>query len=463
MTEESKSLQSDITLPIEIVDSFFPEQGQDDNVSHLVNISRVLRTQGVPDSQLCEALAVLIGIISSKLGDPVPMVITEDEGTGAVEFLDTCLSLVPEESWVDIATIPKKGFANHGTMSGKTIICYDGDQFKSDLMVLIKSVERGGSAKTIKSHRSLANNHSPSFVALIRDLNHPILQNRYVTRLHISADEDSKKTRMEEIAKKVDVKLSKTFEIESACVRTLFQRAKDITVDVEFADKIMKDSALALQNAVPVYDLTLRLLRNIARINNVPPLRPFEHQVAFIGLDYDNLFPPDHSTDAYRLVATKVDYYYFLTIFGAFLSSGNDFLTPRQNKVFFAIYSYNMLGMKKYRKKYPRDIDALNAVHNTATAKTWVTRDDLYNIMQSTWGEEFSKITLHNELHELLKRNLIVRRRSIRSRYRYEYAANQVPRENIIFNTNFSEIVDSVYNGEKVEVKNIYAYGVENL
>ena len=38
MTEESKSSQSDITLPIEIVDSFFPEQRQDDNESQLVNI-----------------------------------------------------------------------------------------------------------------------------------------------------------------------------------------------------------------------------------------------------------------------------------------------------------------------------------------------------------------------------------------------------------------------------------------
>jgi hypothetical protein len=391
------------------------------------------------------------------------MVITEDEGTGAVEFLDTCLSLVPEESWVDIANIPKKRFANDGTMSGKTLIFYDGDQFKGDLMGLIKNVERGSSAKTIKSHKSITNNHSHSFVALIRDLNHPILQNRYVTRIHISSDEDSKKTRMEEIAKRIDPNLSKTVEIESACARTLFQRTKDIPVDIEFADKIMNDSAVRLQNVVPVYDLSLRLIRNIARINNVPPLRPFEHQVSFIGLDYDVLFPYQRTRDAYRLVATKVDYYYFLAIFGDFLSSGNDFLTPRQNKVFFAIYSYNMLGMQKFRRKYPGDIDVLNAVHNTATSKTWITRDDLFNILQTSWGEEFSKITLHNELHELLKRNLIVRRRSKYRRYSYEYAANQVPADNIIFNTNFSDIVDSKFKGEKIQVENIYAYGFEDL
>jgi hypothetical protein len=268
---------------------------------------------------------------------------------------------------------------------------------------------------------------------------------------------------MEEIAKRIDPNLSKTVEIESACARTLFQRTKDIPVDIEFADKIMNDSAVRLQNVVPVYDLSLRLIRNIARINNVPPLRPFEHQVSFIGLDYDVLFPYQRTRDAYRLVATKVDYYYFLAIFGDFLSSGNDFLTPRQNKVFFAIYSYNMLGMQKFRRKYPGDIDVLNAVHNTATSKTWVTRDDLFNILQTSWGEEFSKITLHNELHELLKRNLIVRRRSKYRRYSYEYAANQVPADNIIFNTNFSDIVDSKFKGEKIQVENIYAYGFEDL
>jgi hypothetical protein len=463
MTEDSKSLQSDITLPIEIVDSFFPEQIQDNHESHLVNISRVLKTQGVPDSQLCEALAVLIGIISSKLGDPVPMVITEDEGAGAVEFLDVCLSLVPQDSWVDIATIPTKGVALDGSISGKTIICYDGDQFKKDLMGLIKDVERGCATKKLKSLSSSENNLTNSFIALVRDLDHPVLQNRYVTRIHISADEDSKKTRMGEIAKKIDPKFSKTIEIESACVRTLFQRAKNLPVDVEFADKIMKDSAIRLQNAVPIYDLSLRLLRNIARINNVPPLRPFEHQIAFIGLDYNEIFPIESSRAANPLIATKVDYYYFLTIFGDFLSSGYDFLTPRQNKVFFAIYSYNMKGMATRRNRYPTGAEALNALHSQALSKTWITRDDLFKALRTAWGEDFSKITLHNELHELLKRQLIVRRRSKHRRYRYEYAANQVPTDNIIFNTNFDEIVDSRYKGENVQVNNIYAYGVENL
>jgi hypothetical protein len=47
------------------------------------------------------------------LGDPVPIVITEDEGAGAVEFLDTCLNLVPDDSLIELSDENKKTAAGN--------------------------------------------------------------------------------------------------------------------------------------------------------------------------------------------------------------------------------------------------------------------------------------------------------------------------------------------------------------
>ena len=85
--------------------------------------------------------------------------------------------------------------------SGKTLICYDGDRFESELMSIIAGVERGTAGASKGNAKSLSTHSSMGFVALVKDSNHPILQNRYVMRVHINADEDSKKKRMEGITR----------------------------------------------------------------------------------------------------------------------------------------------------------------------------------------------------------------------------------------------------------------------
>ena len=50
----------------------------------------------------------MIGIMSSRLDDPVPIVITEDEGTGAAEFLDTYRNLMSDDSLIELSDENKK-------------------------------------------------------------------------------------------------------------------------------------------------------------------------------------------------------------------------------------------------------------------------------------------------------------------------------------------------------------------
>ena len=299
MAKEDKSQDKAHSMPLSILDDFFPTKngGSSSDELPLIKIGRVAQNQGISLSHLSQALSVLISVMSSKLGDPVPVVITEDPGAGAIEFLDTCLKLIPDDSWVDVTAISRKGSSMDHHESGKTLICYDGDRFESELMSIIAGVERGTAGASKGNAKSLSTHSSMGFVALVKDSNHPILQNRYVMRVHINADEDSKKKRMEGIAGRTATDRRLALEIESACVRTLLGRASSIPVDIEFADKIMPDSAIKIQNAVPIYDLSLRVIRNIARINNIAPLRPCEQQLTFIGLDYVTIFSPGDGGD----------------------------------------------------------------------------------------------------------------------------------------------------------------------
>ncbi len=451
MTQKTKALEKNTKLPISIVDYFFPINEKKDTIddSPLVKVSRVLQSQGISKTHLCEAIAILIGIISSRLGDPVPMIITEDEGAGAVELLDTCLNLVPENSWIDITT-GQKNRAGSDLSEGKTIISYEAETSKDLFFQVLTEIEL---RNKLTQKRGLS---SSSFVAITKNPHNPLLQNRYVSRIHISADQESKSERLKSLAKKSDLTLLKQHKIESACLRTLFDRIKASPVDIEFADQIINKHALNIQNVVPFYDAMLRILRNITRINNSPPLRPEELEAAFIGLDLEELATPGAIKEKEPIKATKIDYFYFLMIFEEMFKIKNDFITPRQFRIYHAIISHNIEYFRK-KKQYDKlkDQQLLDKIHESGFSKAWVTRSEIVEILKTDGGELISDTTLHNELQELLKLNLITERNVPRMKNKSAYAATQVIENASFFKVHPSDIEDSIYKKSSVEVKDI--------
>ncbi|HUT44431.1 MAG TPA: hypothetical protein VMW95_08850, partial [Desulfobacterales bacterium] len=350
MTEKGMPKKSDTGLPVKIVDYFFPMKP--DAEATIVKIAKVLHRQGIANTHLCQAMAIIIGILSPRLGDPVPMIITEDEGAGAVELLQACLNLVPEDSWVEksAGTVSK----GERDFEGKTLICYEADTAKDLLSRLLTETELR--SKIVQTKRQSIVKEPTAFVALTKNPRNPLLQNRYVTRIHISADQESNRERLKNLARKSDLTLLKQHKIESACLRTLLNRVKASSVDIEFADQIINKHAINIQNVVPFYDTTFRLLRNIARINACPPLRPEELEAAFIGLDPEDLIEDEEINKREPLKATKIDYFYFLSIFGEMFKAENHFITPRQFRIYHAIISYNF-GDRRNKKQFEKMSD----------------------------------------------------------------------------------------------------------
>ena len=456
MAKKIKLSQSTVSLPLEIVSSFFPIQ-PGANVSPLVKIRQVLQNQGISKSHLCEAIAILIGIMSSRWGDPVPMIITEDEGAGAVELLHTCLSLVPENSWIDIPTSKKTSAGSYST-EGKTIISYEAETAKDLFLKLLSETELRNKLTQTRAPSS------SSFVAITKNPNNPLLQNRYVTRIHISADQESNRERLKNLAKKSDLTLLRQHKVESACLRTLFDRIKASPVDIEFANQIINENAINIENIVPYYDSALRLLRNIARINAYPPLRSEELEAAFIGLDLEDLIEDEEINKREPLKATKIDYHYFLSIFGGMFKIENHFITPRQFRIYSAIIGYN-IGDRREKKKFEKmsDQQLLDNIHESAFSKAWITRIEIVEILKTDGGELISSTSLHNELQELLKLKLITERKVPHRKNKSAYAATQVIEDASLFDVHPSAIEDSIYKKTSVEVKDIITSKTEKI
>jgi len=458
MAKDEKPKDGAADLASKMLKSCLPDTTEKakDNFQLVVKTAGILNRRGVSISHLRESLAIMIGIMSTKLGDPVPMVITEDEGAGALELLHTCLNLLPEDSWVALQA-GKKSSADEDHFKGKTIIGYDADSAKDLLSLLLMEIELSSKTSNIKAHN---NKIIPSsFVVISKNPNNPILQNRYVTRVHVNADQESKNQRLDSLVNQANSDLQKRFKIENAFLKALFNRIKAWPVEIEFADKIVNKQDINIQNIVPYYDSAFRLLRNITRINNSPPLREEELYAPFLKLDPEEFNLDEKQDEKGPLKSTKIDYFYFLSIFGDMFKIENDFITARQRRIIDVIINHNidyMKNLSKHQRSKSTAQQMLDDLHDSGFSKAWLTRENIVGILQKDGGEIISRGTLHNEIQALLKRQLIVERKVPGKKNKSAYATTQIIEGKSLFVTNPSDIIDSTFKKSKVAVINIF-------
>ena len=448
--------------PFEIFKKYFPTEAQSaSDVSPLFKISGILRNHGIHDLHIREALAITVGLMSTQLGDPIPIIITEDEGAGAAQLLDTCLNHVPEDSWVPAPASIRKGSSTDKIAEGKTLVSFDADKEKDLFNVILAENERKKALRILKKRGIASGLGKISFVAMSRNSNNPILQNPYVTRIHVSADKASKIHRLNSLTHESDSKNRFNAQMEGACVRTLLKRVGPHPVNIGFADKIIDQSAFNLQNIVPLYELALRMMRNITRLNNARPLDPREPLAAFIGIDFD-----EKSAEGHKKVfeATKVDYYYFNLIFGDNIRSINEYMSPRQERIYENIRAFVTNKAKDALKGKKSESEILKILlAPAAETDFWVDRFTLLEAINADGGEQISSSTLFKELNVLMKRDFIVRGKPKDRGKVFVYCVKKFPEKSSIVKTPVSEIMDPVIKGKKFKVQNLLTGAKENI
>jgi hypothetical protein len=137
----------------------------------------------------------------------------------------------------------------------------------------------------------------------------------------------------------------------------------------------------------------------------------------------------------------------------------NDFVTPRQRRIFEVIISHNidyLKNMPKHKRSKSTAQQMLDDLHDSMFSKAWATREQILETLQKDGGEIITSTTLHNEIQALLKRHLIAERKVPGNKNKSAYAATQVIEVDSLFATDPSEINDSSCKKSKVPVINIF-------
>ena len=207
-----------------------------------------------------------------------------------------------------------------------------------------------------------------------------------------------------------------------------------------------------------------RILKNIARINNSPLLRPEELAAAFIGIDLEELTTPDAINEKEPIKATKIDYFYFLMIFGEMFKIKNDFLSPRLLDIYHAILKQNIVSKRRFTSyKNSTEQQILDAYQEAGFNKGWATRADILASLKAGGHEDLLYGTLHNELQVLLKHDLIDERKIPNKKNKSAYAATQLIIDAPLFVANPADIVDPKSKKEVVKVFNFLTGKTEKI
>jgi hypothetical protein len=206
-------------------------------------------------------------------------------------------------------------------------------------------------------------------------------------------------------------------------------------------------------------------------INNPPPVQWDELVAQTYGVDRDKIkgwlsarkdieIPVADTKGDGSITATKIDYYYTWLLLNKVLPVGEFVLTPRQGKVFDVLKRLNLAGISNAHINDKSAVQVLSTIaHNTSA---WITREKVYENINKEGGEYMSLSTVNNELQYLLSTGIVDRKKPPKTN-QFKYHILTLEAGQYLTLPHPSEIMDSIYEGEPVDVVNPLTGAVEKI
>ena len=398
----------------------------------LLKVSRILRNKGFPPSWIKVALNTLIGLNSASLGDPVVVLISEEEGANGVSLLDLCLKMTPHDNKIEISDIkqppysseslqaPRAGIATLGTRSLSKILSNAAVAFERNLGVDHQLLQSGD-----KKHIEHLLVEGPfSWVIIMTDPKDHLLNNRWALRVQLSADLAFKRRQFLQMTRQASLHERRLWELEIKTVAALISNIKGWEVNIPFRD-ILLEPFLYSGNSdfLEKCNVLIRMLRNITRINQAPLLNKNELIRNFIRAT-----PSEYYTNGeqnVRMVASKIDYYYCWLLLDNLINKADDFLSQRQKLIFEKIKNHTLNYIKQnvspdiQQEGEHRILEVMSA-HKIAWPSIW----DIHKSFDPYLRQHTSHSTIDIELKMLMRGNFIKRERCESSKNKYLYCVN---------------------------------------
>jgi len=253
-----------------------------------------------------------------------------------------------------------------------------------------------------------------------------------------------------------------SFKVESHRIAKFFERLMPCAVKIPFMNDIftkMKDAGLPITENL-VKPLT-NLISLLTIINNPHPVWEDEIIASIYGVDRNQLrnwlTTKGYDVEAIPVninsakTATKVEYHLASLLLNGRLEADNEILTERQLRIFSAIKRWNIGRLGSTFADMDNKVEKLSTI--ARNANSWADRETVFDQVNKDEQDIISLSTINNELQVLMDMD-IVQRQKVPKDNKYGYFILTLDAGKTIMLPHASEIADSIFKGEKVQVVN---------
>ena len=250
--------------------------------------------------------------------------------------------------------------------------------------------------------------------------------------MQLSADLAFKRRQFLQITKQVSLHEKRLWGLEIKAVAALFSNLKGWEVNIPFRDSLIEPFFYSGDSDfLEKFDIMMRMLRNITRINQAPMVNKDELIRNFIRATSNEYY--NNGEQNIRMMASKIDYYYCWLLLDGLINKASDFLSDRQKLIFKIIKNHtlnyiieNVLPDIRSEGE-ERVLEAISA-HKAA----WPGVGDIYKSLDPRRRQRITSSIINTELKMLMRGNFIKRERCESSKNKYLYSVKTLSVESNI-------------------------------
>ena len=244
----------------------------DDRIQHspLCDIGALLKGWGLPPTHLSVALLITLGFNSARLGHPIHLALTEEEGAGAGELLNLCRRLAPADGILEFIDIPD---VSRYSLGGKAILLpgYEGKNKKlAGLVSLLQYGTVPHSNLTKMKNAGDVTEGPTALICFVRDKNSEILTVPFIFHLHLPSPNISNIQRALQEESLTDCN-SFGSDLNYLHMKALLFRLRSQEVTIPFFPLIASSINDTIHNNLEVIRFVKKVIKLVTLINNFEP------------------------------------------------------------------------------------------------------------------------------------------------------------------------------------------------
>jgi len=419
-----------------------------------------------------QAFLATYGLVSAHLDENMTLILSEQQDVNGLSFINAVGEIIPDKFKSEFSELSKQIFIhNPGALKNKSVLALNPAVVKKNSPILKVLIECGhvkdqalGKANGATSINKIRIEGPTSIVVLVGKVEPRWLNEFPALRLVLDTNPNF-------VAEQLSMRRSQANPLQETLLQKIIvkelERLKPVPVNISFLGQIIDSLDQNNPKSITIIDTIISLLNIITIINSAVFATRQEAQVGYYGLEIDAIKDPEYlieqktksaPVEIKALEATKVEYYILYLLFDGVFNPNEDQVNGNSRLIFDAAMTINgeyIFNSTTLKADTATEVEFIKALDNQKEGRGWASVLQIKEKIKNDTGNELSDSSIHRGIKELCERKFLAQKKDPKVSNKNLYAVATLSLDSEFALPKPSTIIDPVYNGTPVKVKNI--------